>query len=260
MKTNTRSAIILFITALFFQFNYAQDSNLNVESDTDEPRVPIKIGARVGYSLSKLNDSNDNIYASGYESVSGVDFGFTAEFIKSELISIQTELNFTKRNGIREGIQPVGQNELSDQLNQFFPFIGMDPITDENPLWADFSAEQELSYLEIPVLVKFGWGDGFRFYAEIGPYVGILVKATQTTSGASKFYFDGDGQTPVFVPNPEGDPQYVELPAQSFDAETDIKDDLKTVNFGAIAGIGNNKISVYRFLSSFNYQTLYFGS
>ena len=58
------------------------------------------------------------------------------------------------------------------------------------------------------------------------------------TSGTSQFYFDGAGENPVIVPNPQGNPQFVELPAQSLNAETNIKDDLKTVNFGGIAGVG----------------------
>lgn len=238
MKINTRSTIILLITALFFQFNYAQETNTVAEAEEGEPRIPIKIGFRVGYSLSKLNDSNENIYAADYESVSGVDYGLTVEFVQSELISVRTELNYTQRNGKRTGMQPLGENELSNQLNQFYPFINYPAITNENPLWADFEAEQKLSYLEIPVLAKFGWGDNFRFYTEVGPYVGILVKATQSTSGTSQIYLDEDGQNPVFVPVSDDLSDFVVLPAQSLDADTDIKGDLKTINFGAIAGIG----------------------
>jgi len=226
------SLIVLFIT---HKGSAQTDEN---STKAEENKTSIKIGAKVGYSLSKLQDVNENIYAKDYKSVSGVDFGFSAEFLLTELISIQTELNFTKRNGTRTGMQPVGENELSDQLNQFLPFIGLPTITAENPLYAYFDAEQKLKFLEVPVLVKFGWGDDFRFYAETGPYVGILLSAKQVTSGTSQFYFDENGENPVFVPNPEGDPPFVELPAQSLDADTNIKDDLKTVNFGGIVGIG----------------------
>ena len=228
---------ISFISILFSgQICFAQTSNGNTLDK--EIGSKIKIGAKIGYSLAKLTDSNSNIYAEDYESVSGVDWGFTAEFFQTELISIQTELNFTQRDGSRTGVQPIGENELSDQLNQFLPFIGLPNITVENPLYASFEAEQKLRYLEVPVLVKFGWGDNFRFYSEIGPYIGILLSAKQVTSGTSQFYFDDGGQNAVIVPNPSGNPQFVELPAQSLDAETNIKDNLKTVNFGGIAGIG----------------------
>ncbi len=236
MKKNKVFQIALLLILFTADFSIAQ--TVKSEPKEDENKSSIKIGAKVGYSLSKLHDINENIYAKDYESVSGVDFGFSAEFFLTGLLSIQTELNFTKRNGTRTGMQPVGENELSDQLNQFLPFIGLPTITAENPLYAYFDAEQKLKFLEVPVLVKFGWGDDFRFYGEIGPYVGILLSAKQVTSGTSQFYFDENGENPVFVPNPEGDPPFVELPAQSLDADTNIKDDLKTVNFGGIVGIG----------------------
>ena len=237
MKIIKTTQLVLIVTLLLFQTSFAQEQNKE-EVKTDESKTSIKIGAKVGYSLAKLHDSNENIYAKDYESVSGVDWGFTAEFFLTELISIQTELNFTQRDGTRTGMQPVGENELSDQLNQFLPFIGMPTITAENPLYADFEAEQKLKYLEVPVLIKFGWGDNFRFYGEIGPYVGILLCAKQVTSGTSQFYFDEEGTNPVSVPVTNDLNQLVELPAQSLYAETDIKDNLKTVNFGGIAGVG----------------------
>lgn len=230
--------IALFVSLLIFQINLAQeqkDEDANVKTDAV---TPIKIGAKIGYSLAKLHDSNENTYAKDYESDSGIDFGFTAEFILTKMFSIQTELNFTQRNGTRTGMQPLGENELSDQLNQFLPFLGLPTITPENPLYANFEAEQNLNYFEVPVLAKFGWGDNFRFYGEVGPYVGILLCAKQYTSGESQFYFDEDGNNPVFVPISDDLSEFIELPAQSLNAETDIKEDLKTVNFGGIVGIG----------------------
>ena len=136
-------------------------------------------------------------------------------------------------------MQPVTANDLSNSLNSFYPFIGIPLITNANPLYATFDSESDLQYLEIPALIKFGWGDNLRFSAAIGPYVGILLKATQVTSGSSQFYLDSEGTLPVFVPDEDG--QIITLPAQSLDANTDIKDDLKTVNFGGTFAIGISK-------------------
>ena len=219
--------------------NYAQD--VVEESSADATKTEIKVGAKVGYSLGNLSSRTENIYTEDYESVSGIDFGLTFEFKLTELISMQTELNYTQRGGVRNGLQPVTGNELSEQLNMFFPFIGLPAITNENPLYATFDSESDLQYLEVPALVKFGWGDDFRFSAAIGPYVGILLKATQITSGESQFYLDSEGTTPVFVPGPDGQPPYTTLPAQSLDAKTNIKDDLKTVNFGGTFALGLSK-------------------
>ena len=230
---------IIFVTILLGSYNnlVAQDNNI----ESNESVTPIKIGAKVGYSLGKLSNSTTNIYTEDYESVSGIDFGFSAEFILTDLISIQPELNFTQRGGKRIGLQPLPENELSEQLNQFLTFIGLPAITDENPLYATFENESDLKFLEVPVLIKFGWGNDFRFYGEIGPYVGILLNATQHTSGTNKFYFNAEGTNAIFIPGPNGQPPFEELPAQSLNADTDIKDDLRTVNFGGIVGIGISK-------------------
>jgi hypothetical protein len=228
---------LLFLFLLSTYNTGAQENNIKEKEDT----IPIKIGAKIGFSLGNLSSNNDNIYAQNFESTSGIDFGLTFEFEITDMISIQPEVNYTQRGGKRTGLQPISANELRDQLNQFLPFIGMPLITDENPLYATFDSESDLSYLEIPVLVKFGWGDDFRFYGEIGPYLGVLLSANQITNGNSQFYFDSQANTPVIVPNPSGNPPFVQLPPESLTANTTIKDDLRTVNFGGIVGIGMSK-------------------
>lgn len=210
---------------------FAQDNT--EESDADTTNTEIKIGGKVGYSLGSLTSSTESIYTDDYESISGIDFGLTFEFKLTALISMQTELNYTHRGGERNGLQPVPTNANPDieYLNDFvFPFIGLAPITNENPLYATFNSEVDLQYIEVPALLKFGWGDNLRFSAAIGPYVGILLKATQVTSGTSQFYLDSEGTIPLDF-----------VPAVSFDANTNIKDDLKTVNFGGTLAVGISK-------------------
>lgn len=238
MKIN-KTAIAYFVFSLLISsMGIAQDES---ETKTEASNSTIKIGIKAGYSLGKLESTTDNIYTEDYESVSGFDIGFTFEFKITDLISMQPEINYTQRGGVRNGLQPVGENELSQQLNMFLPFIGEPAITNENPLYATFESESDLQYLEVPALVKFGWGDDFRFSVAVGPYVGILLKAIQKTSGNSQFYLDADATTPVFIPGPDGLPPYTVLPEQSLEAETNIKDDLKTVNFGGIFALGASK-------------------
>ena len=236
MKLIKNNLLYLFMIGASIS-SYAQDNT--AESDTETTKNEIKIGGKVGYSLGSLTSNTENIFTDDYESISGIDFGVTFEFKLTALISIQTELNYTHRGGERNGLQPVTANELSETLNSLYPFTGLPLITNANPLYATFDSESDLQYLEIPALIKFGWGDNLRFSAAIGPYVGILLKATQVTSGSSQFYLDSEGTLPVFVPDEDG--QIITLPAQSLDANTDIKDDLKTVNFGGTFAIGISK-------------------
>ena len=215
----------------------------------------VRIGAKIGYSIGKIADNSDNIYTEDFKSTEGVDFGVLAEFQVSELFSVQGELLYTQRGGKRNGFQPIPVAPLESALmqngitlatlNQIIMAQGGQPITDSNPLYADFNNVSDLNYLEIPILAKLGWGKDWRFYVELGPYVGFLLSADQRTSGESAFYLDADGRNTLKVPNPFHDPQnpatgppFVDLPPQSFDEVTDVKDDLNSVNFGFHTGAG----------------------
>ena len=98
-------------------------------------------------------------------------------------------------------------------------------------LYADFKNESVLNYLEMPVTAKFTWGDKLKYYINAGPYAGILLNATQKTEGTSQLYLDKKGMQPLGI---QGQP----MPAQSFKADTDIKQDINTINFGFTGGIG----------------------
>jgi len=210
----------------------------------------IKIGGKVGYSVGRITDNSDNIYTEDYESTSGIDFGLTVEFPVSDLFSLQTEILYTQRGGTREGLQPIPTKALEsfgslDDLNFMLALQGNDPVTDENPLYANFTNESDLNYIEIPILGKLGWGETWRFYVEAGPYVGFLVSSTQRTNGTSLITLDADGTDPLRVLNPNFDPgdptsgpAWVPLPPQTFDADTDTKSELNTLNFGFHAGAG----------------------
>tara|TARA_Y100000385_G_scaffold26379_1_gene25064 strand:+ start:994 stop:1848 length:855 start_codon:yes stop_codon:yes gene_type:complete len=237
--TLIKKSLVYLLLVGFGAASFAQENTEAVTSTTSDSEV--KIGAKIGYSLGNLSSRSENIYTEDFESITGIDFGLVFEFKLSELISMQTELNYTQRGGERNGLQPILSDELSDQLNMFFPFIGMPPITSENPLYATYNSKSELQYIEVPALVKFGWGDNFRFSVAVGPYVSVLIKANQVTEGTSQFFLNSDGTNPVFVPGPDGLPPYTELPPTSVGASTDIKDDLKTVNFGGTFAVGISK-------------------
>lgn len=215
----------------------------------------VKIGGKAGYSIGRIADNSDNIYTEDFKSTDGVDFGVLVEFPLNDLFSLQGEILYTQRGGKREGLQPIptdnlegalAENGLSlEQLNQLVQLQGRGPVTNSDPLYADFNNISELEYIEIPVLIKLGWGNDWRFYVEGGPYVGFLISGNQVTSGDSQFFLDSRGNNPLGVPNPFFDPNdptfgppFIPLPEQSFDATTDVKSDLNDVNFGIHAGAG----------------------
>lgn len=234
MKSTTSLKLLLIAFFLLSEVSFAQ----------------VKIGAKAGYSVGRITDNSDNIYTEDYKSTSGVDFGIIVEFPVSDLFSLQTEILYTQRGGDRTGMQPIPTAALEDfgsvdQLNYMLSLQGKGPVDDLNPLYADFNNISDLNYIEIPIMGKLGWGETWRFYVEAGPYIGFLVYASQNTSGTSLITLDAAGQDPLIVANPNYDPSdpssgplWVPVPPQSFDAETDTKDELNTLNFGFHAGTG----------------------
>ena len=233
----------------------------------------VKVGIKGGYGLEKLRNSSENIYTEEYESKGGMDWGFIVEIPLTKLISIQPELNFSQRGGVRDGSQPVPTTPLAEafsevdfsleQLNQLIFFDGGKPVSDANPFYADYKSELDLKYMEIPVLVKFGWGSNWRFFVEAGPNLGILINSVQVTSGGSNLYYDKGLTDPLKMPNPQfdgmnGQPPFLDVnfPEIPFENETDIEGDLETLSVGLEVGVGLIKVFGHNEIF-INLRTLY---
>lgn len=222
--------ILLFLTILFaITYTYGQS---------------VDIGIKGGVSIPNLSASGDetNPLNEGYSSRVGPGLAIFADIKFSKLFSIQPAIEYSAQGGKKEGFQAF---PFPDELR---PLMAQMVITPPTYLYADFNSTAKINYLMVPVLAKFGWNLGaespFRVYAGTGPFVGFLLNAKQIREGSSAVYLDPNGQSAV--PNP-ADPTspYV----QSFDGETNIKDDLNKVNFGIEANIGIsykiNKSSIF---------------
>ena len=208
--------IITLLSLLVLTFGFAQE-----EIETNEvTESKFKIGLKGGLNLPSLSDNSKNIYSEKYKSYTSYEAGIFAAYMLSNSYSLQLEVNYTVKGGVRKGLQPIPSNSLPLGLGALIP--------NGTILYGNFENKSELEYLEIPVIVKsniFDLGDKWKLYANIGPYVGFLLKATQITSGSSNIYLDPNGVQSIPV-----------LPAIPFDAETDVKDQLRSVNFGFIGG------------------------
>lgn len=174
------------------------------------------LGVRSGLSIPNLSagGSQNNPLNTGYKSRLGVDEGIYGEYHVSSLFSIEAMLEYSSQGGKKTGMQAYPNPQGSTP-----PY-----------LYADFKSEAKLNYLLVPVLAKFGWNlsshSPVRFYVDAGPFAGFLLSAKQVTSGSSIVYLDPQGQQPA-TPT-----------AQSFDASTDLKNQLNTFNFGVSGNIG----------------------
>jgi len=191
-----------------------------------------KLGLKAGTSIPNLHSDESNEISQGYESKLAENFGLIADIGISQKLSIKTGIDYSEQGGIRNGQQPV--TKLPGEFVQMLP--------DGTYLYADFNNEAILNYLEVPLMGKLQFGRKMKYYINAGPYVGFLLNAKQVTEGDSQFYLDKNGSMPLTV---QGQP----LPSQSFDATTDIEDDIKPTNFGITGGVGlgyglNNKNSL----------------
>jgi hypothetical protein len=178
------------------------------------------LGARGGPSVPSLTGSGNEV-SRDYSSIVTPNFGLVADYFLTDHWAIQVEANYSVEGGQRDGLQPITQAlpiPLTPPPGQYF--------------YADFKNRSVLTYLEIPVMAKYQWGSSqhWRYFAQAGPYLGLLLNAEQETSGSSLLYADKN-RTPLTL---GGQP----LPPVSFDANTDVKDKLNDVNVGITAGLG----------------------
>lgn len=189
-----------------------------------QDEVKTFVGIKGGISIPQLSGGDDNELSRDFKSRLALNFGGFVDIGVTERFSVQPEVNYAGQGGKRIGIQPITE-----------PIPGLPPLPAGVYLYGDFKNTAKLSYIEVPVLAKYKFGpaDKKRFYVNGGPFYGRLVSAKTVTEGSGLIYLDPNGNMPVLLP-PLGTP----LPPVSFDATTDIKNDVNTNNFGITGGGG----------------------
>jgi hypothetical protein len=220
-KTNVPKWMINFITTAFLLsvvgLIFPRLNALNAQG--------FYLGAKGGWSLPELSGGNNEI-SKGWKTRSAFNFGVLATSEISKQFAFQIEVNYASQGGQKNSIQPI-----PDGVVPGLP-TGM-------AFYADFKSVAVLNYLEVPVLAKYMFINSHsqRFYIDAGPYFGYLLNAHNKTSGTSSIFTDKSG-TPLMIPNPQNPDQYIPLPAQSFDANTNITSDINKFNFGINGGVG----------------------
>ncbi|MDP4201406.1 MAG: porin family protein [Bacteroidota bacterium] len=180
----------------------------------------ITIGAKGGFSIPNLTSGGTgNPLNNGYSSRLGPAFGIYGEYHFSNLFSISLGLEYSSQGGKKKGFQAFSPSaQQAAMLPENTPY-----------LYASYNSEAKLNYLIVPVLARFNWSIcrtlPLKFVAAVGPFAGFLLNAHQVTSGSSVIYLDAAGQYPISS-------------MQSFDANTNIKDQLHTFNMGINGFIG----------------------
>ncbi len=182
----------------------------------------ITLGAKGGLSIPNLTGGGtENPLNAGYSSRMGADGGIYAEYHVTKPFSVSVGFEYSSQGGLKNKFQA-------------FPFppeaIQIFPPPAPKYLYADFKSEAKIDYVLLPVLARYSWKlnkrSPLRIYAALGPFAGFLLSAHQVTSGSSLWYPSETKANPL------------PLPAQSFDANTNIKDSLNTFNAGICGFVG----------------------
>ncbi len=198
--------VTLFFLALVTIYSFGQANNDSKFS----------LGIFGGLNIPRLNGGTGNELSRDYTSRSGEAFGLTSSLGLGSKFSLCVDLMYSSEGGKRNGVQAFDASAIS-------------PLAPAGTyLYAAFNNESILNYLEVPVMVRYSipLNKSQKVYANFGPYVGYLLKATQKTSGSSLIYADR-AETIIVIPAP-----------MPFNASTDITSSINKINLGLTGGVG----------------------
>ena len=206
LKKNSYTAFLFLVSCFITGTGYSQKR--------------VDIGVKAGLSVPNLTaGDSDNPINSGYSSSTGPAASVFAEFHLSERFSIQPELQYCAEGGKKNGDQAFS---VPAEYAVFFP-------SEELPqyLYASYNSSAKFNYLIVPVLAKYHFLNNkpWDLYVAGGPFVSVLLSASNKTAGTSNIYKD-EGHAEMLAPG------------ISFDRTTDIKGELHPMNAGVNAFLG----------------------
>jgi len=181
----------------------------------------ISVGVKGGISIPNLTSGgSDNPLNTGYKSGLGPNAALFGEYGISDLFSVELSFEYSAQGGKKHGKQAL---PVTPDIAAIFAPNPAPPY-----LWTNFDADANLNYLMIPLLAKFGFdiSNSWRVYASAGPFAAFLLSAKTVTKGSSNVYADEQETIPLLTE------------PTSFDATTDIKDQLHHFNWGVEVNIG----------------------
>lgn len=212
--------VVAFMSSIIFMTAQNMSGSKN---STNVKESAFSLGAFGGLNIPDLTGGGGNPLSEGWSSRQGGAFGLTLDWNTGTHFGWRADVLYSSEGGQRNGMQALAASSFNPQAPA------------NTYLYANYNNESELNYLEIPVMAKYSLflSKSTKFYIDFGPYMGILLNAKQITSGSSIVYADAAGTIPVTVNPQTGQPYPV-----PFNANTDITNQINTINFGLTGGIG----------------------
>jgi hypothetical protein len=194
------------------------------------------VGVKGGMSIPNLTGGgNENPLNEGYSSRMDGGAGIYGEYHISNLFSLSLGAEYSGQGGKKDKLQAFPAVQMTANVPAAYQTFVAQSLSGTQYLYANFKSEAKFRYLIVPLLAHFTVGLGqsspWSVYAAVGPFAGFLLNAHQITSGSSKVYTDAAGTNEFTLLGQS-------LGAISFDANTDIKDQLHTFNVGVEALVG----------------------
>ena len=180
-----------------------------------EAQTPIRL--RSGISLSNLEaDMKDKWH---YDYRNRLYGGIATSIHLFDFFYLQPELNYMPQGAWQTGVQLIPEYICKEKGLPIKP-----------TLYTGYNNSIKLDYVEASVLFKVEYGNRFKYFVAIGPYISILVGARQTVSGNGVVYLDEKGTIPFVSGN--------STLHVSFNDAYKVRSDYKTINFGVEGGWG----------------------
>jgi len=212
--------MVAFMASLFLMSaQNASESKNSAKSDEST----FMLGAFGGLNIPNLTGGGGNPLSEGWSSRQGGAYGVTLDWNTGRHFGWRADVLYSSEGGQRNGMQALAASSFNPQAPA------------NTYLYANYNNKSELNYLEVPIMAKYSLflSKSSKIYIDFGPYVGFLLNAKQITGGSSIVYADAAGTMPVTV-NPQTGQAY----PVPFDANTDITNQINTINFGLTGGIG----------------------
>ena len=170
-KVETRMQHLLFLRMrnflLFSLFAFLPFSAL---AQVGEYRTDFAVGGSAGMTLSNVGFVPEVPQKMLSGMTTGLTFRYTCEKYFKSICALVAEVNYVQ-TGWRENIlgtddQPVYYVDDTDKSNALF-------------------YERKLSYVQIPLLARLGWGrerKGVQAFVQVGPQMGFLLSDSQSTN------------------------------------------------------------------------------
>lgn len=130
---------------------------------------------RTGATLSRINWEEDGLSS---EPRAGFTIGLGLNIPFTEIFSFQPELNFIQKGS-------KGEATLQESF-------------DEATFDVYFSTDLHIDYLEVPLLLKFTFGEGTKFFFTAGPGIAVGIGGRNKIKGEFTFTNNGTSETYPF--------------------------------------------------------------